>query len=61
MERNKLRRQFREAFRKIVTENPERVPIGNYLIKIDSKKVGLLNPETTLQKTLNELHQKIDN
>ena len=61
VERNKIRRQFREAFRKIVTENPEMVPIGNYLVKIHSKKVGLLNPKITLQKTLNELQQKIDN
>ena len=56
--RNRIRRQYREAFRKVVSSDPESIREGNYLIKIHSKTSEIFNPEIVLKEALNELFEE---
>ena len=56
--RNQIRRQYREAFRKLVISEPKSVKEGNYLIKIHSKQSEKFNAEIVLKEALNELFEE---
>ena len=56
--RNRIRRQYREAFRKLVISDPKSVKEGNYLIKIHSKQSEKFNAEIVLKEALNELFEE---
>ena len=56
--RNRIRRQYREAFRKLVISDPNLVKEGNYLIKIHSKQSEKFNAEIVLKEALNELFEE---
>ena len=56
--RNRIRRQHREAFRKLVISDPKSVKEGNYLIKIHSKQSEKFNAEIVLKEALNELFEE---
>ena len=56
--RNRIRRQYREAFRKLVISDPNSIKEGNYLIKIHSKQSGKFNTEIVLKEAINELFEK---
>ena len=56
--RNQIRRQYREAFRKLVISDPKSVKEGNYLIKIHSKQSEKFNAEIVLKEALNELFEE---
>jgi ribonuclease P protein component len=57
VQRNKIRRQYREIFTKIVKTDPGKVSQGNYLVKIHSRHSEHSKNETVLKKTLNELYE----
>ena len=57
-QRNRIRRQYREVFRKVVSSEPELIREGNYLIKIHSKSSEVFNPEIVLKEALNELFEE---
>ena len=56
--RNRIRRQYREAFRKLVISDPKSIKEGNYLIKIHSKQSEKLKAEIVLKEALNELFEE---
>lgn len=56
--RNRIRRQYREAFRKIARSDPRAIKEGNYLIKIHSNPSEKFNPEIVLKEALNELFEE---
>lgn len=56
--RNRIRRQYREAFRKLVISDPNLIKEGNYLIKIHSKQSEKFNAEIVLKEALNELFEE---
>jgi ribonuclease P protein component len=56
--RNKIRRQYREEFRKLVSRDPEIIPEGNYLIKVYSTKEENLPKIELLGKALKDLKIK---
>ena len=58
VDRNRIRRQYREAFRKIAKSNPRTIQEGNYLIKIHSKPSEKFNLEIVLKEALNELSEE---
>jgi|TARA_B100001540_G_scaffold62117_1_gene55903 ribonuclease P protein component len=56
--RNRIRRQYREAFRNLVKSDPNSIQEGNYLIKIHSKQSEKFNLEIVLKEALNELSEE---
>lgn len=50
--RNKIRRQLREEFRRILLTNPEVIPTGSYLIRINSEQLKTQNLQKLLENTL---------
>ena len=56
--RNRIRRQYREVFQKLVMSNPNLFKEGNYLIKIHSKPSEKFNLEIVLKEALNELFKE---
>ena len=56
--RNRIRRQYREAFRKLVISDPNSIKEGNYLIKIHSKQSEKFKAEIVLKEALNELFEE---
>ena len=56
--RNRIRRQYREAFRNLVKSDPNSIQEGNYLIKIHSKPSEKFNLEIVLKEALNELSEE---
>ncbi len=56
--RNRIRRQYREAFRKLAISDPNSIKEGNYLIKIHSKPSEKFNLEIVLKEALNELSEE---
>tara|TARA_S200000501_G_scaffold86491_2_gene79388 strand:+ start:470 stop:736 length:267 start_codon:yes stop_codon:yes gene_type:complete len=59
--RNKIRRKYREAFRKLLYEKPEIFLQGNYLIKIHSSESENLNTNELLETVLTDLKFKHGN
>tara|TARA_Y100000768_G_scaffold23840_1_gene16119 strand:+ start:1182 stop:1391 length:210 start_codon:yes stop_codon:yes gene_type:complete len=57
VQRNRIRRQCREAFRQVVRYDPKSIREGNYLIKIHSKPSEEFNLEIVLKEALNELFE----
>jgi ribonuclease P protein component len=57
VQRNKIRRQYREIFTKIVKSDPRKVAQGNYLVKVHSTHSENSKNETVLTKILNELYE----
>ena len=57
VQRNKIRRQYREIFTKIVKTDPDKVEQGNYLVKVHSRGSEYSKNETVFKKTLNELYE----
>ena len=56
--RNRIRRQYREAFRKLAISDPNSIKEGNYLIKIHSKPSEKFNLEIVLKEAFNELFEE---
>ena len=56
--RNRIRRQYREAFRKLVIFDPNSIKEGNYLIKIHEKQSEKFKAEIVLKAALNELFEE---
>ena len=56
--RNRIRRQYREAFRKLVISDRNSIKEGNYLIKIHSKQSEKFKAEIVLKEALNELFEE---
>ena len=52
--RNQIRRQYREAFQKLVISDPNSIKEGNYLIKIHSNTSENCTPEIVLKEALND-------
>ncbi len=56
--RNRIRRQYQEAFRRLVISHPNLIKEGNYLIKIHSQPSEKFNLEVVLKEALNELFEE---